>query len=211
MLNPLKLAELYGRLKIEGVKSFPLPSADMLYLVAQTEDNQDSVLDQTLNWPGPIGFIGYRDTAEAFGYPGSDVWAQALVQRDRDPRNFRYIYDSLVAVGGKQIVHTLSEMQAMVRFAKEEGMQNVVIVAPQFHLMRAFMSAVVATAVYYPQLRIHPRLGELDWNAPVRHSQGKVIGTPDELLVGEIARIFLYQGRGLLSTPEEALAHLDCL
>lgn len=102
-------------------------------------------------------------------------------------------------------------MQAMVRFAKEEGMQNVVIVAPQFHLMRAFMSAVVATAVYYPQLRIHPRLGELDWNAPVRHSQGKVIGTPDELLVGEIARIFLYQGRGLLSTPEEALAHLDCL
>ncbi len=210
MLNPAKLYELYAKLEKAGVEDVP-GHTHMLYLVGQTRDNQDSVLDQTLNWSGLIGFIGYPNTEEVFGYPGSDVWTEALIERDRDPRNFRYIYDSFITVGGKRIVHTLSEMQAMVRFAKEKDMRSVAIVAPPFHLMRAFMSAVLAAQIYYPTLRIHPRLGELDWNASVRHSQGKVVGTPASLLVSEITRIFTYQAQGLLPTPEEALAHLDRL
>ncbi len=209
MLNSTKLRELYYRVLAEAQR--PLPQADMMYLVSETRSNQASVLDRASEFSGPIGIVGYPDTESRVGYPGSDVWVPELVKRGISRECIVLIVGSFVDVDGKNIIHTLSEMQALVRHAKIKRIQKIVLVAPQFHILRSFMCGVHAlTTEHYPELRLYPALGTtLDWNEASSHSQGTLKGIRADFLVEETIRIYTYHEKGNLPAPEDVLAYLD--
>lgn len=168
MLNGAKLREVYYRVMEEAAWSpFSPPTADMMYLVGQTPDNQESVLNCEQVFDGPIGFIGYEQTG--MGYPGFDVWAPELLKRGVSRERIVPILGSYVELGdGRRTIHTLSEMEALAKFAKLENIRNVILVAPKFHLLRSFMAAVLATSRHNSGLRVYPLLGTgLDWDKEV--------------------------------------------
>lgn len=207
MLNGAKLRELYYRVLAEGAS--PLPQADLMYLVGETRSNQASVLDRAPEFSGPVGIIGYPDT-EHLGYPGSNVWIPELIQRGVPQERIVPITGSYVDVGGKQIIHTLSEMGALARHAKEHGMQKIILVAPRFHLLRAFMSGVHALQEYCPELRLYPALGTpLDWDEESSHSQRILRGIRADFMVEETIRIYTYHAQGNLPDQEDVLAYMD--
>lgn len=209
MLNGAKLRDLYYQVMDEGVK--PLPQADLLYLVGQTRSNQVSVLDRARDFAGPVGIIGYPET-ERFGYPGSDVWVPELMGRGVSQERIALIKGSFVEVAGQQIIHTLSEMRALVRYAKRHDLRKVVIVAPRFHLTRSFMAAVYAVEESFPELKVWPTLGTpLLWEDGASHSQGSLHGIRADFMVEETIRIYTYHAQGNLPDPEEVLAYLDRL
>src|SRR3989344_5254741 len=207
MLNGAKLRELYYRVMAEGAR--PLPPADLMYLVGETRSNQASVLDRAKEFSGPIGIIGYPDT-EHFGYPGSNVWVSELIERDVSSERIALITGSFVEVNDKQIIHTLSEMRALARYAKAQQIRSVIVIAPRFHLLRAFMAGVLAVLEHYPELRLYPALGTpLDWSEASSHSQGTLPGIRADFLVEEKMRIYAYHEQGNLPNPEDVLVYLD--
>lgn len=207
MLNGAKLRELYYRVVEEGAS--PPPPADLMYLVGQTRSNQASVLDRAPEFSGPIGIIGYSDT-EHFGYPGSDVWVPELVKRGVPNERVALVKGSFVEMGDKKIIHTLSEMRALVQHARAHKIRKILVVAPRFHILRAFMSGVLALTEHYPEMRLYPALGRpLDWDERSSHSQGTLVGTRADFLVEETIRIYAYHAQGNLPDPENVLAYLD--
>lgn len=210
MLNETKLRELYYRVMEEGAKS--LPQADLLYLVGQTKSNQESVLDRAVDFSGPIGFIGYLDQEWTGVYPGSDVWTAELIRRGVSQERIVLIKGSLVEVAGKQIVHTGSEMRALVQHAKIHDVRRVIIAAPRFHLLRSFMAAVHSVEEIFPGLEVRPTLGTpLPWEDEASHSQGALHGIRADFMVEETIRIYTYHAQGNLPDPEKVLAYLDRL
>ena len=207
MLNGAKLRELYYRVVAEAER--PLPQADMMYLAGETRSNQASVLDRAPEFQGPIGIIGYLDT-ERFGYPGSDVWVPELHKRGVEDEHIALVKGSYVQVGGKEVIHTLSEMCGLVRHAKAHGIRKIILVAPRFHILRASMSGVFALTEHYPELQLYPALGTpLDWDEESCHSQRTLTGIRADFMVEEIIRIYTYHAQGNLPDPEDVLAYLD--
>ncbi len=103
-------------------------------------------------------------------------------------------------------------MRALVRYAKMHGIRKVILVAPQFHILRSFMAGVHALTESYPEFHVYPRLGApLDWNEASSHSQGTLKGTRADFLVEEIIRIYTYHEQGNLPDPENVLTYLDRL
>jgi len=207
VLNGAKLRELYYRVVAEAENS--PPEADLMYLVGETRSNQASVLDRALNFSGPIGIIGYPYT-EYMGYPGSDVWVPELSKRGISRERIVSVGGSLIKIDGKETIHTLSEMCALAQHAKMHGIRRVILVAPQFHLLRAFMSGVHALNKVYPELRLYPVLGTpLAWDEESSHSQGALRGIRADFLVEETIRIYTYHAQGNLPDPEDVLSYLD--
>lgn len=207
MLNGTKLRELYYRVIEKGER--PLSQADLMYLVGQTRSNQSSVLNRAPEFSGPIGIIGYPDT-EHFGYPGSNVWVPELHKRGVSDEHIVLVTGSFVDMGGKEVIHTLSEMRALMRYARANALQTVLLVAPRFHIVRAFMSGVLALTEHYPELRLYPVLGTpLNWGEESSHSQGVLKGIRADFLVEEIIRIYAYHGQGNLPDPESVLTYMD--
>jgi hypothetical protein len=82
----------------------------------------------------------------------------------------------------------------MVRFAKEQGWNEVIIVAPSFHMRRCALSAITAVLLFYPKLRVYNQVGVAQsWYEEVVHSQNVVHGLRNGLIVGELRRTIRYQ------------------
>ena len=117
---------------------------------------------------------------------------------------------SFVDVGGKQIIHTLSEMRAVVQYARINDTRKIILVAPKFHLLRTFMSGVFALNESCPDLVVYPAFGtSLNWDEESSHSQGVLTGTRVDFLVEEMIRIYTYHAQGNLPDPEDVLSYLD--
>lgn len=204
MLNGAKLRELYYRVLSEGAN--PLPQADMMYLLGETESNQDSVLDRASEFSGLIGITGIQAIS---GYPGGDAWVSELKKR-WVPRGRIVLTDSLIEINGKKVSHTLSEMRAVARYAKEHAIETIVLVAPRFHLLRAFMSGIQAVTECCRELKLYPALGTpLPWDEESLHSQGTLEGIRADFIFEETNRIYTYHAQGNLPDPESVLAYMD--
>lgn len=207
MLDGTVLRKLYYRVVEEAAR--PLPQADLMYLVGETRSNQASVLDRAPEFQGPIGIIGYPNT-EHLGYPGSDVWVPELHKRGISDERIMLIEGSYIQMGDKKIIHTLSEMRALVRYTKLHQIRKVIMVAPQFHLLRACMSGVLVLNEMYPELRLYPVLGApFNWNEKSSHSQGTLKGAMADFMFEETIRIYTYHEQGNLPSPEAVLEYLD--
>jgi hypothetical protein len=58
----------------------------------------------------------------------------------------------------------------LIRFARRQGYGSLHVVAPPFHQLRAFMTAVTVARKEYPELLIYSYPGvALSWQAEVAH------------------------------------------
>ena len=189
-----------------------------VYLFSETSDNQDSVLVVGASMAG-----GYRshtviiidDTEKGnSGYPGASAWKEILKARHRrrglaDPDNIR-----VVPLTPGALLNTLTESIAIASVAKEEKWSELIIVAPPFHQLRAFVSMVTALLyVGYPTLKVYNRVGsQLPWQKEARHSQGTLTAKRTELILTELERIMKYQQGGTpcpLLPTERVMEYLE--
>ncbi|MBI5003543.1 hypothetical protein HZC00_00400 [Candidatus Kaiserbacteria bacterium] len=208
MLNNTELKTLWDKVMAVGSRPPFLFKSDFVYLMGQTRDNQGSVLDVARGFTSPVGMPGHD--FKVSGYPGFGVWKQALINRGVSEDQIVPIHGSLITLGGKDAFNSLTEAYALVRYAKEQGLHNVVIVAPAWHIVRSYMSAVAAVRLEYPELRVYPVLGaKLPWDERVAHSQGTLTCPRWQLIFEETNRIYAYHAKGDLPDPEDVLAYMD--
>lgn len=151
----------------------PCPDSrvNAIYLLTQTADNQRSVFERGvelhLACRAPIVIIDDKAKKRNWGYPGATRWRRKLVSMGVPE-------SSIITIACTESLNTLTESLAFAKYAKSQGWNRVVIVAPPFHQSRAFFSVVTAAAHYKTRLHIYNQAGTvLCWNRVARHSQGK--------------------------------------
>jgi hypothetical protein len=179
----------------------------LVYLYSETSDNADSCFLRAIELVRGEGVkaVGTAEGALGHGYDGFEASCKrlrALGWSDESPIQ-------KILVDG--VVNTLSEAQALVnRMKSVEG--DVGIVAPPFHIVRAFVTTITALKESGQERRIYALPGTpLEWGERVRHSQGELIGTRSELLQSELSRLQKYRTPefGNLLSPREVLEYLN--
>lgn len=170
-------------------------SPDLLYLFSETDDNRESVLGaaRALYRIGYGNNTAIPDNDTNPGYSGFAEWYEALYKQHIP----RIVSVFPISVPGN--LNTMSEAQAMIRYAHEHGMRTILVVAPAFHMPRAFLSAISVAVRECPGIKVYALPGSTpDWfHEMVAHSQGKVRNTRAELFRGsERERIVKYQHEG---------------
>ena|SRR3989344_5638655 len=162
--------------------------ADAAYLFAQTADDEESVFEgaRELQQRGLADKFLITD-ARNWGFQGPEPWTAKLRA---------YFGDNVYVVpsADPDKLNTLTEANALMQFAKKENLQSVYLLAPPFHIIRAFMTAVTSCLRTTPDFRLYPYEGaELDWNMNGVHSQRLKKDTRLEHLRLEIKKIRKYQ------------------
>jgi hypothetical protein len=194
---------------------------EVVYSVANTEDNAKSILDHVAvlagvprQRPHPIVsmspsrpvipvWVPSGDTSN--GYPGYADWSDRLMQL-----GVRLIQP--VEVPGN--VNTKSEMLALAEQLQRTGVQEVVLVAAPFHVLRVCLTLLAALGHYGLErtVRVYVVPGEVKdhdrWWRPSLHSQGKLTGSWLDFVVTEFERIKLYTAQGDLVTFDQAIEYL---
>jgi hypothetical protein len=107
-------------------------------------------------------------------------------------------------------LNTLTEMEAFMDSAKRLGWKDIILVAPPFHQVRVFITAVSVAARKYPEAKIYNQVGiSLSWLERATHSQGTLKGTRREFIHTELDRIQKYFAKGDLVHPSVALDYLN--
>jgi hypothetical protein len=202
-----RLIKLYDVL--QKVARSPPQIAELMYLFGETPDNQESSFGAALRFDGPIGFPG--EDSSASGYPGFTTWKDALIGRGLQGERIVSIPGVFIRTNnaGELIADTGDDARAVVAFARVHGLHDIVIVAPEFHLLRCFMTTVKEVHEVYPELRVHPAFGDpLPWEARAVHSQRKLTGTRLDLMVYEICKLESYLKHGFIASPEDCLSYI---
>jgi hypothetical protein len=144
------------------------------------------------------------NTASSEGYAGFGVWKDRLIE---------------MGIEGNQILsahlcaddnNTLTEAEAVVKFAKRSNSKSMIVSATPFHQIRAFMTTVRVTLAEYPQLKVYSLPGEaLPWSEMVIHSQGLLPAKRSELIAAEFAGINEYSQKGDLISFDKVIAYLN--
>lgn len=186
----------------------PGGKTDAIFLVSQTPDNQDSVIEKGLAlWSkGKSNFIALLDCRLGHGYPGFAVWQKELLNREWQVRQrlvrIKLSYDIPA--------NTYTEAQALVAHAKEVGWKTLYLVAHPLHQDRAFRTVVKVLLRDYPTLCVYNQVGKSQsWHQVVRHSQGVLETKRRQLIHTELDRAFIYEEKGDIASPEQAFAYLD--
>ena len=186
--------------------TLPTGRADAAYLFAQTEPNQESVFAtaRELLARDAAGKILISDCHAKCGYIGATAYRQAMI-------DFGIPETAIedVPMEPTEILHTLVESRAVVRFARTKGYTTIVVISAPFHQERAFMTTVTAALSDYPQLKVYSHPGRPQpWDENVTHSQGILEGTRAELIAAEQERIEKYIAQGDLAAREKVLHYL---
>ncbi len=187
--------------------SRPTAPVDGAYVYCTTDDNQLSVFraaraiythrlaKRILFYQAPpmSGYGGAdrcRDGLETIGIPSGSIHGIPAVDTTS--------------------INTLIESQALIPYAEEQGMKALIVVAPPFHLLRAFMTAVTVALTVHPKLMLYSYPGAtLPWMEMVAHSQGTLRAPRRQLIQEELMRIQTYQKKGDLAPFETVLGYMD--
>ncbi len=195
----------------------PLPGeADVVYPFTETSDNQRSVLKKAAEilHAGRAKKIAVADGNDQNGYPGSGPWVAELT----GVHNVAHNDIVLVEHKDRSKLNTYHEFIEFVKFALTQNWKSVAIVAPPFHLPRAYITAVSAMLKCAADegkdekfwLKIYAQCGVAEpWNVCVHHSQGKISGTRQALLAGELNRLVKYHEKGDLLKPTDVIYYLN--
>ena len=196
MQNPKALYQLMPR--IFGAAAKPPFNPEMVYPFGQREVNEASVLDAAARFSCPIAIAGEDNTAK-FGFPGFTAWKQSLAERGvRGYRIIAFPGTFKPDAKGDMRGSTFTEMTALVPFLKKMGVRSLVALAPEWHILRCYMTAVGVAVQEYPELKIYPAFGDpLPWDEDSEHSQGTTLGKRWWFLITETARLWEYEGRGV--------------
>lgn len=183
------------------------PRSNFIYGYAQTSDHEAAVLERSasLLHTGLAPRIAIAAQEAATGNPGSDVWVARLERLKIQTPDIVLVPQ----LPRPDSLNTLTETQSFVQYAKDQHWRTVTIVAPAFHLPRAYITAVSVARRMYPALQVYPVPAMLqDWNEVATHSQGVLRARRDELLRGEFERIHRYFEKGDLLHWSVALQYL---
>lgn len=138
------------------------------------------------------------------GYSGYHVWKDKLIKLGIKENR-------ILGVDLATDDHnTLTEAEAVVRFAKRSNYKSIIISAAPFHQIRAFMTTVRVVLAEYPELKLYSFPGDaLPWNEKATHSQGALSGKRSELIAAEFARIDKYSQKGDLISFDKVINYLD--
>ena len=185
----------------------PLAEVDAAYLYCTTKDNQMSVFRAARNMVNRrlAKKILIFQSAPMGGYPGGGPSKHGL-EAIGVPAT--HIFD--LPSGGTDSINTLIESQALVRYAKDQGLTSLFVASPPFHQFRAFMTAVTVALNNYPELMIYSYPGStLPWMETVTHSQGTLQAPRRQLIEEELKRIETYQTKGDLARFESVLSYMN--
>lgn len=184
----------------------PGEPADAAYLYAQTSDNEETVFyaARKIIDGGLSSKILLLDSNPNKGYAGYTFWKERLVE---------------LGIGEKCILdvklnvlnhNTLTEAEAVIRFAMQSNIKSIIVSAAPFHQIRAFITTVRVALAEYPELKIYSIPGTpLSWNECVTHSQGLLKAKRSDLIAGEFERIENYYQKGDLISFKKVLDYLD--
>ncbi len=111
---------------------------------------------------------------------------------------------------GLPSINTLVESRKMIRCVRDLGIQRLLVVAPPFQQLRAFMTAVTVALEWYPELKLYSSPGmALPWMDTVVHSQGTLQAPRRQLIKEELVRIETYQKKGDLARFKTVLNYID--
>ncbi|MFO7557130.1 MAG: hypothetical protein R6W88_18195 [Desulfobacterales bacterium] len=177
------------------------------YLYCQTRSNQQSIFQTAqflLNNTYTYRILILNTKAKS-GYPGFTEWKQNLKQLGISEEQIEGVINKETSM-----LNTLFESEAIIRFAKQHSYHSLFVVAPPFHQLRAFMTAVTIALREYPELLIYSYPGvAMSWQEEVIHSQGVLKAKRHNLIQEELERIEKYQGKGDLASPEQVLSYLN--
>ena len=185
----------------------PKCSVDGAYLYCQTDSNHQSLF-QTAFFLLEKSFtskILILQTEAKSGYPGFSQWLNLLQKAGLSEKQIVG-----VELDTPVMLHTMIESEALVRFASQKGYKSLFVIAPPFHQLRAFMTAVTVVLKTNSDLLLYSFPADaMPWGEAVVHSQGTLMATRKELIHMELERISLYQKKGELASFEEVAAYLD--
>lgn len=190
----------------------------LAYIYSNTKDNEDSIFLKAIELVEQRGVkkLGIGEGDLGHGYEGFDhsvARLRSLGFMDQVP---------IEKFDVKGNVNTGSEALLLAEYIK--GMQadkatrgDVGVIAPPFHLVRAFITTV--TAVLFEEsrtnsdqkTRVYAIPGvSLSWMQQVAHSQGTLVRKRAELLEDELRRLEIYRTKGILKmvSAERALGYL---
>ena len=135
----------------------PIPEQffDVAYLLAETEDNASSVWCRGADlWRERSIPLGVQQFGEGWGYVGSQRSRKALQDLGVSASHIVSV-PMLLEFEQLKEVNTLTELITMVRYAKEHEWKRILLIAPHFHQLRSFMTAVTALDREYPELKVY--------------------------------------------------------
>jgi hypothetical protein len=176
------------------------------YLYCQTVSNHESTFQSATSLLNSllISKIFILQIEAKSGYTGYDNWKHQL-------NLFGIAEDQIEGVNLKSaMLNTLTESEALVQFAKQRSHSSLFVIAPPFHQLRVFMTAVTVALNVYPKLKIYSFPGTaMPWNENVLHSQGVLKAKRRQLIQTELERITKYQNKGDLASTESVLNYLN--
>jgi uncharacterized SAM-binding protein YcdF (DUF218 family) len=184
----------------------PSKQADAVYLYAQSSDNEDSVIfpARKLLGDGLARRILLMNNDANPGYPGYQFWKGKLVELGIEENR-------ILGVDLATDDHnTLTEAEAVVRFAKQNNYKSMIVLAAPFHQIRAFMTTVRVVLAEYPELKLYSIPGDaLSWDEKATHSQGALSAKRSELIEAEFERIQKYLRKGDLISFDRVMGYFE--
>lgn len=201
--SPTAMIELLTRVLCDTLPDI----SDGAFLSCQTKDNQESVLRaaQHILDDKKTRKILFMSTSAMCGYPGFDSWKHAL-----NKFGVRDEYIEGIRDDSTPSLNTLIETEAMVRHAKLNRFESIIIISSPFQQIRSFMTAVTVVLREYHSLRVYSYPGiPLPWSNSALHSQGSLKKTRISLIKSELDRIEKYNIKGDLDSVEDVLGYLN--
>ena len=185
----------------------PKKTADGAYLYSETIENQSSVLVAAgeLITKNIVKMIVLPGSPARCGYPGQDVWNVELLKAGISADRI-----ACTEASSAPLLHTRSEAEALMQLAKAKAWKSILVVAPSFHQLRAFMTTVSVALDVYPEISVYSYPGKfLPWDEEVTHSQGKLRGKRREFIYEELKRIETYMAKGDLRPLSDIVDYLN--
>lgn len=190
-----EISELYYLNTLLLSSLFPARYRGLIgYAVSETPDNEDHVLFMVadLLFRGEISRIAIMDPQSHiynYGYAGPKKCSKALLAKGVKDDEILVIKSSAPIA----MPHTFTEMQFVLPRLSEMGQEAILLIAPAFHLLRAYISAVSVVIQEKLPLKLYgARAVPNSWFVEVVHSQGKEKRRRDMLIVSELAKCIKY-------------------
>lgn len=198
------MLRLAARIFSDAPPCTPLPAA---YVFGQTPDNEASTLGAAaeLIARGVAARLLIPESEPWGGYAGHEHWRRVLPSLGVPARCV-----ATVPTPGCGNLNTLTEAESLAKVVAAEGWKDVLIVAPPFHLVRAFVTTASVVVRRLPAVRVYAAAGlPQPWAEQAVHSQGTLRAARSELLASEYGRLVRYCQQGDLLGPAGILDYLD--
>lgn len=205
-------------LKLKSVSladTLPAVVAEAAYLFGNTPDNEESVLRGGIAVTGKklqavglylCGGDPYRATPDGpIAYAGFNAWRERLLETDWTLEQFIHEVPR-----SQNPWHTGTEAREFIKLAKHYRWKRALLIAPPFHMLRAFLNAVSQAIRQDVSVRLYCAPGPAQpWHEKALYSQGFVTQARIDLEDGEWERITRWYGNDLDLVPyEEVMSYL---